>query len=388
MTINELRAKRACAWDDAKAFLEAHRNENSVLSEKDDATYAKMVDIVDALDKEIDRFEKAEARDKKMSAPVTEPLVSDVHTSDEKEGTASDEYKKSFKNYIQKKAHNALQEGTDTEGGYLVPVEFEKTLIESRDKVDPIFADAGKITLGSHEKNVPVVASTGAAALIDEEGSYPDTDDSFSQVVFKAHKFGRITKASEELVADAVFDIESYLGKSLGTSIGKCQAGYYWTGSGTGQPQGVCTGATVGVTTASATKITADEIIDLYYSLPEQYRANATWYFSDSTIKAIRKLKDANGQYLWVPGIASSEPATLLGKPVKTSEYIEEIATGKVVGVFGDLKEAYKIADRQGVNFMRMNEHYATTGQVGFRANARSDGHIINTEAVKSIKMA
>lgn len=388
MNITEMIAKRARAWDECKAFLEAHRNEAGILSAEDSATYDTMVATVDAMEAEIKRLQDIEARDASMVAPTSKPITGKIGTLEAKSGRASEEYHKAFLDHIKNKrsVNAALQEDTNSEGGYLVPVEFERKLIDGLSKEDPIFKLATRISMGAHEKNVPIVSNQGDAALISEEGAYTDNGDTFSQVTFKAYKFGRICKASEELISDSAFDIEEYLRNSFSRSIGRCEAQYFWTGTGTSQPQGALTGAETGVTSAAKDKITADEIIDLYYSLPEQYRANASFCFNDSTIKAIRKLKDNNGQYLWQAGL-NGQPATILGKPVYTSEFIPAIAAGKKVGVFGDLSY-YWIGDRQGVGFLRLNELYAANGQVGFRGNARSDGHVMLADAIKAIVMS
>lgn len=386
MTINELRARKARAWDDCKTYLEAHRKDG-VLSSEDEAIYNKMLETVDNLDKEIARAEDVENRDRQMAEPTSAPVVNTPGKAD-KSGRDSDDYKRAFTNYLKtRKASNALQEDTNSEGGYLVPVEFERTLYKARNTVDPIFALAGKIMLGEKEKNVPYVASEGAATLIAEEGAYGLTDDAFDQVVFRAYKFGRIVKVSDELIADSVFPIDTYLAESLGRSIGKCEAGYFWTGTGSSQPQGVLTAAGTGVTTASATDITADEIIDLYYSVPEAYRANAVWCFNNSTVKEIRKLTDSAGHYLWEPG-GNGYPDTLLGKPLHTSENIPVIAASAIVGCFGDINACYKIADRSGFEFKVLNELYAANGQVGFRGTGRSDGKgILASTGIKTLVM-
>ena len=144
-------------------------------------------------------------------------------------------------------------------------------------------------------------------------------------------------------------------------------------------------GAEVGVTAASATGITADELLDLYYSLFSSYRKKAVWVVNDSTIKAIRKLKDNNGQYLWQPGLIANAPDTILGRPVKTSAFMPSIAAGAKSIIFGDFNY-YWIADRQGRTFKRLNELFATTGQVGFLAFQRVDGKLILPEALKVLK--
>lgn len=145
-------------------------------------------------------------------------------------------------------------------------------------------------------------------------------------------------------------------------------------------------GADVSVTSASATAITADEIMDLFYSLESPYRKKAVWTLNDATIKAIRKLKDANGNYLWQPSLKDKEPDVLLGRPVRTSSYVPTIASGAKVIAFGDFSY-YWIADRQGRVFKKLNELYAATDQTGFVATQRVDGKLILSEAIKVLQM-
>lgn len=388
MTLNELRKKRAEHWEMMKNFLNSHEQENGTLNADDTATYENYEAEMTRLDLAVERAENALETEKRLNDPTSTPIFDSVGGSTVKTGRASGAYKAEFFNYIKtRRASNALQEGTASEGGYLVPVEFENTLYAARQKVDPIFSLAGRITLGALEKNVPYVASEGAAALIAEEGSYGDTDDAFSQVVFHAYKFGRICKASDELINDSAFDIMAHLAASFGRAIGKCQAGYFWTGTGSSQPQGVLTAAGTGVTAAATNAITADEIIDLYYSVPEEYRANAVFAMNDATVKTIRKLKlTGTGEYLWSPGL-NGAPNTILGKPLHTSEYIPTLAASKEVVAFGDFAECYKIADRQGFNFKILDQLYAATGQVGFRGDARSDGRgILASTGIKVLK--
>ena len=142
----------------------------------------------------------------------------------------------------------------------------------------------------------------------------------------------------------------------------------------------------IGIAAASATTITADEVINLYYSLRSPYRKNAVWLMNDSTINAIRLLKDNNGQYLWQPALKEGSPDTLLGRPVYTSTAVPGIGAGQKVMAFGDLSY-YWIGDREGVSFRRLNELYANKGQVGFLATKRVDAKLILPEAVKVMQM-
>ena len=138
--------------------------------------------------------------------------------------------------------------------------------------------------------------------------------------------------------------------------------------------------------TATTVNITFDDVMDLFYSLRAPYRKKATWLLNDSTVKAIRKLKDGNGNYIWQPSVRDGEPDRILNRPYRTSIYVPELAAGNRVMAFGDYSY-YWIADRQGRSFKRLNELYATTGQVGFLACERVDGKLILSEAVKTLEI-
>ena len=399
MTILELREKRAKAWEAAKAFLDSHRKENGVLSAEDDAAYTRMEQEITDLGKEIARLERQEALDAELDRPVNKPLTgkpggkADADGTEDKAGRASDDYRKNFWNAMRSKAPmpevtNALQIGTDSEGGYLVPDEYERTLVEALEEENIFRRMAKVIKTSSGDRKIPVVASKGTASWIDEEGAFPESDDSFGQVSIGAYKLGTLIKVSEELLNDSVFDLQSYISREFARRIGAKEEEAFFTGDGKGKPLGVLAatgGAETGVTAASATAVTADELMDLYYSLKSPYRKKSMWVLNDSTIKAIRKLKDNNGQYLWQPSLAAGTPDMILGRPIKTSAYMPAMAAGAKTIAFGDFSY-YWIADRQGRSFKRLNELFAATGQVGFLASQRVDGKMILAEAVKVLE--
>lgn len=397
MTINELREKRANLWKSMTAFLDTRTGSDGVLSAEDDASYAKMEKDFDALTNEIKRMERKEALEAEMNKPVGTPITEKpMKTSDdeEKTGRASKTYNKSFWNAMRQKnirpeVVNALQEGTDSEGGYLVPDEFEHTLIEALEEENIFRTLAHVIQTASGDRKIPVVATKGTASWVDEEGTITESDDSFTQVSIGAYKLGTLIKVSNELLNDSVFNLEQYISKEFARRIGSKEEDAFFNGDGSGKPVGIFNatgGADVGVTAASATAITADEVIDLFYSLGAPYRKNAVWVLNDATVKAVRKLKDGNGNYLWQPALTAGAPDLLLGRPVKTSAYVPVIASGAKVIAFGDFSY-YWIADRQGRVFKKLNELYAATDQTGFVATQRVDGKLILPEAIKVLKM-
>ncbi len=397
MTIIELRNKRAQKLAAARAFLESNRTPDGFFSQENDAVYTAMENDIANLGKEISRMERLEAMDAELSRPLTSPLTEKpaaVAKTDEKTGRASDEYSAAFWNQTRRKdsvtpeMKNALQEGVDSEGGYLVPDEFEHTLVQALEQENIVREHAHVFTTSSGNHKIPVVTSKGTASWIDEEGAIPESDDVFGQQMIGAHKVGTLIKVSEELLNDSAFDLEGYFASEFARRIGNKEEDAFFNGDGVGKPLGILAatgGAQVGVTAASATAVTADEIIDLFYSLEAPYRKNAIWVLNDASIAAIRKLKDNNGQYLWQPALHEGTYDTLLGKRIFTSPFVPEMKSGQKSVIFGDLS-FYWIGDRQGITFKRLNERYADTGQIGFIATKRLDGKLILPEAVKVLQ--
>ena len=395
--VNELRTQRAKAWDKAQAFLTANRNDKGILSEEDVRTYEALEQDIVNLGHEIERQERLEAMEREMAAPVSDPITAKPEASkkmDTKTGTAADSYNKAFwtqvrsRNGITYEVKNALSEGVDSEGGYLVPDEFEHTLISGMEEESCIRTLAHVFSTSNGVHKIPIVQTKGNASWIDENGSYGESDDVFGQEQIDAHKVGTIIKVSEELLNDSAFDLEKYFQGEFARRIGAKEEEAFITGDGSHKPTGILhstAGGQVGVTTASATAITADEVIDLFYSLKAPYRKNAIWVLNDSTVKAIRKLKNGAGDYLWQPAIKDGEVNTILGRPYFTSTFAPEIAAGAKTIVFGDLNY-YWVGDRQGINFRRLNELYAGNGQVGFLASKRLDGKVVLPEAIKILQ--
>ena len=392
-----LREKRASLWDAAKKYRDAHIGSDGTMTAEDAATYDRMVDDVDRMKKEIDRLERQEAIENEMNRPVSQPIVNRPDDGQpkekEKRGTATDAYKTAFWNMVRAKAmsyeiHNALKIGEDDHGGYLAPDEFERTLVEALEEQNIFRQFAHVITTSSGDRKIPVVASKGTASWIDEEAAFPESDDTFGMLSIGAFKLATTIKVSDELLHDSVFDVASYIAKEFARRIGAAEEEAFFTGNGTGRPTGILNatgGAEIGVTSAGA-NISFDDVIDLYYSLRSPYRRNAVFMMNDSTVRALRKLKNGSGDYLWQPSVTAGTPDTILNRPVYTSSYMPTVAAGAKSILFGDMSY-YWIADREGRTFQRLNELYAPTGQVGFLSFERVDGKLILPEAAKVLQM-
>ena len=396
MSISELIEKRTKAWDAAKAFVETKRDKDGILSEEDAKTYAEMEKKVRDLSAEIERVQAMEAMERELSKPTSTPItgkpMSGKSEGKAKTGTASNEYKEAMLQAIRTKFHtisNVMQEGVDADGGYLVPDEYDDRLIEKL-KEENIFRKLCHPVTTSGDHKINIAASTPAAAWIEEGEALTFGDATFSQILLDAHKLHVAIKVTEELLYDSKFDLETFILNAFSKALANAEENAFINGSGTGQPLGILAatgGADIGVTTASSTAITADEIINLVYSLKRPYRKNAAFLMNDQTVAAVRKLKDKNDQYIWQPSVQAGQPDRILNCPVLTSQYMPTLAASNKPVLFGDFNY-YWIADRQGRTFKRLNELYAVTGQVGFLGSQRVDAKVILPEAIKYLSMA
>ncbi len=392
--ILQLRERRAKAWADAKAFLDSKRTDDGFLSAEETATYDKMETEVINLGKEIERLERQYAIDLELSKATSAAIKNDPGIEKTKDNPrATKEYSDAFWKAIRNKhgyeVMNSLRVGEESEGGYLVPDEFERTLVQALEEENVFRSLAKVITTSSGDRKIPIVVSKGEATWVDEEGPIQESDDSFGQAFLSAHKLATMIKVSEELLNDSAFDLPSYIATEFGRRIGNKEEDAFFNGDGVGKPTGIfdeAGGGQLGTTAAAVAAITFDEIFDLFYSLKAPYRKRAKFVMNDSTVKLLRKLKDNNGQYIWQPSVALGHPDTILSRPLVTSPYVPEATAANKAIAFGDFGY-YWIADRQGRTFKRLNELFAVTGQVGFIATQRVDGKLILPEAVKYLQM-
>ena len=387
MTIQELREKRNTAWNAAKAFLESHRTEKGTLTAEDDATYTRMEQDIADLGKEIARLERQEALDAELSKPVGTPLTSKPTTRKQPEvktGRASDEYRKGMLTALRtnfRQVSNILQEGVDADGGYLVPEEYDRRLIQTLSE-ENIMRRLGHVITTSGEHKINIAATKPAAAWIEEGGALQFSDATFAQILLDAHKLHVAIKVTEELLYDSAFNLESYIIEQFGKALANAEEDAFLNGTGVGQPLGLFAevgGGHVAGTLSAALK--ADDVLGLIYELKRPYRKNASFIMNDKTVAQIRKFKDNNGAYIWQPSYQAGEPDRILGYSVHTSEYVPENAIA-----FGDYSY-YNIGDRGTRSFKQLTELFAGNGMIGYVAKERVDGKLILPEAVQILKL-
>lgn len=390
MTIIEMREKRAKLWATMEGFLDTHRNEKGVLSAEDDATYAGMEKDLTDLTNEIKRMERKDAIEAELNKPVDRPLTQKPETrSPEKTGRASSAYKEDFGRHLRGRAliHNVLSESTDADGGYLVPEEFENQIVAALDEAN-VVRSLAKVITTHHDRKIPIAVGHSVATWTAENAAFTESNPTFGQKQIDAFKLTDLIRVSVELLQDSEFDLEDYITREIARAFGIAEEQAFCVGTGTDQPTGIFTanGGTVGVTTASATAVTVDEVISLVYALKSPYRRNAKFLMNDATVSLLRKLKDNNGAYLWQPSVQAGQPDKLLGYDIYTSPYVPTVAEGAYAIAFGDFQN-YWIGDRAGRTVQRLNELYATNGQIGYVATERVDGKVILPEGIQLLQM-
>lgn len=386
MTILELREKRNTAWNATKAFLESHRTANGTLTAEDDATYNRMEQEINALSNEIKRLERQEQMEAELSKPVNTPITIKPSTAmeEKKTGTASNEYKKAMLDAFRsnfKSVSNILHEGVDTEGGYLVPDEYDHRMIDVLSQ-ENIMRKLGHTITTSGQHKINIAATKPAASWIEEGGALSFGDAKFEQILLDAHKLHVAIKVTDELLYDSAFPLENYLIEQFSKALANAEEDAFLNGDGVGKPLGLFAekgGGNIASTLTTALK--SDDLLDLIHDLKRPYRKNASFIINDKNLADIRKLKDNNGAYLWQPSYQSGEPDRLLGYAVHTSAFVPE---DKIA--FGDYKY-YNIGDRGHRSFAELRELFAGNGMVAFLAKERVDGKLILPEAVQILKL-
>lgn len=380
--ILEMIEKRNKAWEGAKAFLDSKRDKDGLISEEDAKAYDEMENKVHNYSLEIERLQKIEEMDKELSKPLSDAIVSrpmKVEDKPEKKGRARDEYKESMLTALRtnfKKVSDILQEGVDADGGFLVPVEYDKRLIETLEE-ENIMRSLGTTITTSGQHKINIAMSDPAAAWIEEGGALNFGDSKFAQVLLDAHKLHVAVKVTEELLYDNAFKLEDHILGAFGKALANAEEDAFLNGDGNGKPTGIFNKKDGGTFLKEITAIKTDDLINLVHSLKRPYRKKAAFIMNDKTIAQVRKLKDNNGAYIWQPSYQEGEPNRVLGYPVYTSAFAPENAIA-----FGDYSY-YNIGDRGTRSFKELTELFAGNGMIGFVAKERVDGKLVLKEAIQ-----
>lgn len=292
---------------------------------------------------------------------------------------------------VKTEEHRAQSVGTVGAGGYLV----QTTLSDALEEQLLYYANVREVaqvirTSTGNPYDIPTMNdTTNKGEIIAENTAYNAQDLAFSKVTLNSYKYSsKLVLCSIELLQDSIVDIPSLLGKMLGERLGRIQADHFTTGTGSGQAQGLVTGATAGVTAASATAIAVNDLLGLVHSVDRAYRQDAKFMMHDSIFLAIRKLQDTLGRPIFTESYVVGEPDRLFGYPVIINNSMaSSIATGAKTILFGDFSK-YIIRDALDVQILRLDERYAEYGQVAFTAIMRTDAKVLMSTAIRLLTQA
>jgi HK97 family phage major capsid protein len=397
-TAQEMRQRSLSIIHEARANLDADGSPEGV--QKFDRAMAE----VDALEARASRLEDADKRSAALNEVASTRSVEDrsvdqrTVSTDEVRATAFNAYLRGHE--LSSEQRSILREaraqsvGVNAEGGFLAPQSTVADVIQSMKAYGPLL-DASVInylvTSNGNTINMPLLDDTANRGRRIAEGvkAGAATNLTFGSRAMTAYKYtSDVVLVSAELLQDSAVDVASIINSAMAERLGRAVNLDLTTGDGSGDPQGIVTGAANGKTTASATAIAADELIDLQHSIDPAYRANASFMFADTTLAAIRKLKDTTGAYVWQPGLTVGAPATILGWNYAINQDMATIATGAKTVLAGDFKRAYTARRSRDIVIRRLDEIYAESDQVAFVGFARFDGAVLDSRALRALTQA
>jgi HK97 family phage major capsid protein len=397
----DLKNKRAGLVQEMRLLLDTAEKAGRDLNADEQSKYTNLEADVEKFGKTITREEGLSQFENELRAQRDANYRPDADGGKSKKANATEGYRAAFSQFLRAKGNASildrqvfatLQTGVDSDGGFLVPEEFEANIQKLLYNLDPMRSAATVLSL-STDRHLPIQTGGATFQWIGENGSYPSVSPTVGRVTLTAHKLGGYVPVSEELLQDSGSNVEQFVTEVAAQSVADLENGAFTVGNGAAQPLGIFTTTSVGgVTVADLTgavsataAITGDNIIDTYHTLGRQYRDQASWVGSDTLIKLIRKIKDNDGQYIWQPGLIAGQPDRILNRPVFTSDFAPTPAVSTRSLAFGDLRRYY-IADRLGMGMLRLNELGALNGQVYFRVTKRTDGRLTDGNAVVFFK--
>lgn len=393
MKSKELRAKRFKIIEDARALIAG----DSPTAEQN-AQFDAMMAEADGLKAQIDRIERAEELAAEQNEALRAAAERNGHSLDEQSAIVEDE-NKAFMSWVrrglsglnakereiyEKRFQAAQSEGSNSAGGYTVPQGFYQKL-EDAQKAYGGMIDASFVfdTASGNALPIPTDNDTSnSGAILAENTQVSAQDITFGVVTLNAYTYtSKLVLVSNQLLQDSAFDLNAFLSKKLGERIARATNTHFTTGSGSSQPNGVVTAATLGITAAgtggSVAAIGFDDLVDLEHSVDPAYRKAAQYMMSDAALKAIKKIKDSQNRPLWLAGLAVKEPDTINGMPYVINQDVAAPAASAKSVLFGDFSRYY-IRRVAGVQVLRLTERYADYNQTGFLAFQRWDGNLVD----------
>ena len=280
---------------------------------------------------------------------------------------------------------NTLREGSDGEGGYLVPDEFEHRIVQAMAEKN-VMRKLGTVMQTERTMTFPIGKGVGFAEWIPEEAEIPIVAAEFDEVKLGAHKVATSIRVSDELLEDSVFDLEESIIKEFAKRIGEAEEEAFIHGDGLAKPLGIIHQLDREVITEKAGKISTDDLLDLKHAIPTRYRKDAVFLMHDSTLRELFKLRTGEGQYIWYENPKKNIPLAIFSHRVITCPSMPTIESGQPPILFGDFKH-FVIGDRKHRRIKRLNEVHAQQGQVAYIMSQRVDAKLLDRNAVAALKV-
>lgn len=311
------------------------------------------------------------------------------------------EYVTAFKAHMRRgDVSAAMSVGTSTEGGYLAPVEWDRTITDKLKQRSPIRENAQVITISGNGFSRVYNDGVIGSGWVGEKAARPETTTpGLTSLTFATGELYANPAITQIALDDVAIDLEQWLASEVDGEFAIQENIAFLSGNGTNKPDGILTyvtgaanaakhpfGAITGTTVAGAAAITTDEIVDLVYSLPSERNGNAKFYLNRTSLAKLRKLKDGQGNYIWQPTYVAGQPSTLQGYPVVEVPGMPNIATGLVSVLFGDMAATYLVIDRVGIRVLR--DPFTNKPYVHFYTTKRVGGGVQNPEYMRFIKQA
>lgn len=325
----------------------------------------------------------------KLNRPAIITGKSDEPSAEEK---AFGGYLRKGKEALNSDEVKSLTISPDTAGGYLAPPDFSAEVVKGIVEQSPIRQAARVGSTASGEVIIPKRTGRPTGHWVGETETRTGTESTYGQVEIPIHEMACWVDVSQRLLEDAAVNVEAEVSADLSEEFGRLEALAFQRGDGVKKPVGVMTNDLPYTFTGNASTLgsnPADVIIDAFYAMPAFYRGRSVWMMNSKTIAAVRKLKDGStGAYLWAPGLAAGDPATILGRPVIEDNTLQDVGSAAEPIVFGDFASAYRIYDRVQLSIMRDPYSQATSGLVRFHARRRVGGGLVLAEALRKIRCA
>lgn len=296
----------------------------------------------------------------------------------------------------------ALSTSVNTDGGFLVDPETSEAIKSVLKSTASIRSIAQVVTVEATSFDVLIDHTDIGSGWANEATDTVETGTpSIDRISIPLHELSAMPKASQRLLDDSAFDVEGWLAERISDKFLRAEASAFVNGDGIDKPMGILTHAQIDdanwgwgnigyIATGTDGDFDAvnpsDAILDLVYALGAQYRANATFVMNSKTAGAVRKMKDADGRFLWSDGLAAGEPARLLGYPVLIAEDMPDIASGADAIAFGDFAAGYTVAERPDLRVLR--DPFSAKPHVLFYATKRVGGDVSDFAAIKLLKFA